>query len=121
MGTQFKHFVGDRVRYVPHKVKRTADEQQHQHTGSVIYHTTDDFYRVQWDDTKETPNPDPSFFNLETVLKYGRLGQIRKVIQARSEVVIHLMDGEDEDDAIYRFFGENKAIDFFDVVDRWEE
>lgn len=47
------------VRFVPGR--RHPDKPAH--TGRVAYYTTDCFYRVYWD----KPNPDPSFFDLETV------------------------------------------------------
>lgn len=42
--------------------------------GTVIYHTTDGFYRVKWDE----PNTDPDFFNTERVFKPEELQEIPK-------------------------------------------
>ena len=42
--------------------------------GSVIYHTSDGFYRVEWDE----PNSDPEFFNTEKVFKPEELQVIPK-------------------------------------------
>jgi hypothetical protein len=65
------HQLHTRVEYKP----RDSEDQTHAyHRGTVIYHTTDDFYRVEWDE----PNPDPSFFNLERIFRYECLKPIEE-------------------------------------------
>jgi len=60
--------IGTRVQYQPLYI-RDNQEAQHAwyrgHSGEIIDHTSDDFYRVRWD----SPNPEPEFFNLGTVFR----------------------------------------------------
>jgi len=79
------HFLNTRVEYKPQK-----GEGQMLHQGLLIYHTTDDFYRVRWDE----PNPDPDFFNLERVFKYECLVTVKVVCGDPCDVLCEC--GEDQ-------------------------
>lgn len=65
------HPNGTRVSYQP---RCGEDQRDAGHQGTVVYHTTDNFYRVRWDD----PNPNPEFFNLERVFAPGRLIRVEE-------------------------------------------
>ena len=62
---------GTRVLYQP----RSHEEQSCAgHQGTVIYHTIDGFFRVQWD----YPNPNPDLFNLGMVFTPDRLVKVEE-------------------------------------------
>lgn len=53
-----------RTTHVTYAPRPERDGQEYRgHRGKVVYRTTDGFYRIKWD----TPNPDPTLFNLERV------------------------------------------------------
>lgn len=68
----------------PYHIKGTrvlAFKDGVRHAGTVIYRTTDDFYRVQWDE----PNPDRAYFNLERVFTFGQLTDILQALTDETE------------------------------------
>ena len=65
-----------RVRFIPDE--RRDDSSLHPipaHTGTVVYRTTDGFYRMSWDD----PNPLKEYFNLERVFTEERLEKLETI------------------------------------------
>lgn len=64
-----------RVTFVVDPKRHTEKEQKlNGHPGTLMFKTTDGFFRVEWD----APNPDPDIFNLGRVFKQWELKEIGK-------------------------------------------
>jgi hypothetical protein len=117
-----KHENGTRIRYLPnhHCLESwlpSKDDPEEDHTGTVIYFTTDGFYRVKWDD----PNPHPDFFDSHRVFKPEQIEPLRRCVEAKAVIVVHPNDGESDEEALYRYSAEVNLLDCFEIVDTWEE
>jgi len=108
-----KHENDTRVMFKPDPRR---DDPDVQHTGKVIYYTTDGWHRLTWDE----PNPNPDFFNTERVFRPEQLRPLRRCIEAKAVIVVHPNYDESDEEALYRYSAEVNLQDCFEVVDTWE-
>jgi len=116
-----KHPNDTRVRFVPDPRR---DQPQESHSGKVIYYTTDCFYRVQWDDTKEDPNPQPDFLNSHRVFRPEQIAELERKAHLRLDLILDLPNPPTADEiteAVSQYLGEQDISGSFDVVEIFEQ